>query len=133
MHTRTGATRAANDGAKELVPTIDLLEQRTLLVYIRIAKSKKHSRKWQTKLVARINGIQQILEDETGREKLLHAEWSEHALAAEIENKKLVHTVAELRAKQCELVLTSLQRTHNVLNAVVEALNVGSDPAAIAQ
>lgn len=110
MHTRTGATRAANDGAKELVPTIDLLEQRTLLVYIRIAKSKKHSRKWQTKLVARINGIQQILEDETGREKLLHGEWSEHALAAEIENKKLVHTVAELRAKQSEFSPTHAQR-----------------------
>jgi hypothetical protein len=109
--------------ANDLYARIEHLEHRTLMVYIRIAKDKKQRRASRERLAKAISEVATKLADERSKEQSLHHEWNERALAAAIEDKKLIGAVSELRTEQCHAVLRSLERTKKVLDAVSDALS----------
>jgi hypothetical protein len=91
-------------------------------VYIRIAKDKKQKKAARKRLLQGIEQITQQLDKESANEQELLEQWTERILSAQIEDKKLILAVSELRVEQCESVLRSFDRTKKVMEAVLEAL-----------
>lgn len=120
-------TTTDEPSTNDLYSRIEHLEQRTLMVYIRLAKNRKLRESARERLVRAIREISDQLERESINEKELHCEWSERGLAAEIGGTKLIAAVSELRTEQCETVLASLERTSKVLDGVASALTVPAE------